>query len=281
MIDHITPRINALKKCMGFSPVDYNVPQSAHTDVPASLFGGSAQSGAGTTLGSPLRLGLLSSLNPLTVLGGSDALITGRIYESTVVVMSVLCCLLLSFIISHARSPKQKLPPYPRRTPIIGNLSQIADKKWLFSRECKEQFGENQELVRVGRILTIRAPWIPLGEVMYLDVLGKPTVVFNSLKSAFELLERRARNSSGRPRFIVAGEIVNQGLALGLIDHGDLWVPRKRPLIPQILNSRTFSQLASDAPRFTRCPHEGGSAAILPYSGKGGEHLGHITPNQS
>jgi hypothetical protein len=57
---------------------------------------------------------------------------------------------------------------------------------------------------------------------MCLDVLGKPTIVLNSLKSAFEVLERRARNSSGRPRFIVSGEIVNQGLALGLMDHGDL-----------------------------------------------------------
>jgi hypothetical protein len=61
-----------------------------------------------------------------------------------------------------------------------------------------------------------------VGEVMCLDVLGRPMIVFNSLKSAFEVLERRARNSSGRPRFIVAGEIVNQGLALGLMDHGDL-----------------------------------------------------------
>lgn len=57
---------------------------------------------------------------------------------------------------------------------------------------------------------------------MYLDVAGKPTIVFNSLKSAFEFLERRASNSSGRPRFIVAHEIINSGLALALMDHGDL-----------------------------------------------------------
>ena len=57
---------------------------------------------------------------------------------------------------------------------------------------------------------------------MCLDVLGKPTIFFNSLKSAFEVLERRARNSSGRPRLIVAGEIINQGLALAVVDHGDL-----------------------------------------------------------
>ena len=57
---------------------------------------------------------------------------------------------------------------------------------------------------------------------MCLHVFGKPTIVFNGLKSAFEVLERRARNSSGRPRLIVAGEIINQGLGLASVDHGDL-----------------------------------------------------------
>jgi len=150
MLDRVPPRVNALKKCMGWSPVDRSVPQSAHPGVPARRFGGSAQSEAGIPLRSPLRLGLLSSLNLLAARGHSGASIT----ESTVVVMSVSCCLLLFFIISHARSPKRKLPPHPRRTPIIGNLSQLADKKWLSSRERKDQFGECQELVRVRRTLT-------------------------------------------------------------------------------------------------------------------------------
>jgi hypothetical protein len=47
-----------------------------------------------------------------------------------------------------------------------------------------------------------RADYIPkamlrvAGEVMYLDVAGQPAVVCNSLKSAFEVLERRASNYS-------------------------------------------------------------------------------------
>ena len=57
---------------------------------------------------------------------------------------------------------------------------------------------------------------------MCLDILGKPTIVFNSLKSAFEVLERRARNTSGRPRLIVSGEILNRGLGIVMADHGDL-----------------------------------------------------------
>ena len=142
MIDHVHPRVNALKKCMGWYPVYYDVPQSVHPSIPARRFGGNAQPAAEINLGSFLRLGTLSPPNPLAPLGDTDAHITRRTYESSLVVMSVLCCLLLSFIISHTRSPKRKLPPHPRRIPIIGNLSQLADKKWLFSRECKEQFGE-------------------------------------------------------------------------------------------------------------------------------------------
>ncbi len=57
---------------------------------------------------------------------------------------------------------------------------------------------------------------------MYLDVVGRPTIVFNSMKSAFEVLERRASNTSGRPRFIVAHEIINRGIGLGFMDPSDL-----------------------------------------------------------
>ena len=55
---------------------------------------------------------------------------------------------------------------------------------------------------------------------MYLDAAGKPTIVFNSLKSAFEFLERRASNSSGGPQSIVAKDIVHRGLGLTFMDHG-------------------------------------------------------------
>jgi hypothetical protein len=96
----------------------------------------------------------------------------------------------------------------------------MTDKKWLFSRELKVQYGEYMELV--GRILKWLHSSARLGEVMYLDVLGKPTIIFNSLKSAFDVLERRARNSPGRPRYIIASEVLNQGLGLVRMDYSDL-----------------------------------------------------------
>ena len=57
---------------------------------------------------------------------------------------------------------------------------------------------------------------------MYLDVLGKPTIVFNSLKSAFDVLERHASNSSGRPLNVVTNNILYGGLGMVLMDYGEV-----------------------------------------------------------
>jgi hypothetical protein len=59
---------------------------------------------------------------------------------------------------------------------------------------------------------------------MYLDGAGQPIVVCNSLKSAYELLERRSGNYSDRPRFIMAQEILSGGLFFALMRHDDPWV---------------------------------------------------------
>jgi hypothetical protein len=122
MTYRIPPLIDAFKKFMGWFPVAYK-PVSAYE--PAGPFGGSATPGG-------ILLGFSRLASPLLL----DLF---------------LFCLFVFIVISYARRPKQGLPPHPRRTPIIGNLSQMTDKKWLFSRECKEQFSEL--LSRFGRRL--------------------------------------------------------------------------------------------------------------------------------
>ena len=57
---------------------------------------------------------------------------------------------------------------------------------------------------------------------MYLDGAGQPIVVCNSLKSAFELFERRSANYSDRPRFIMGQEILSGGLLIAMMNHDDL-----------------------------------------------------------
>jgi hypothetical protein len=56
---------------------------------------------------------------------------------------------------------------------------------------------------------------------MYLTALGQPILVLNSLKAAAELLGRRASIYSGRPRMIMAQEIMSGNLAFSFLDDVD------------------------------------------------------------
>jgi hypothetical protein len=59
---------------------------------------------------------------------------------------------------------------------------------------------------------------------MYLNALGQPFIIFNSLKPAFELLDRRANIDSDWPRLIVAHEILCGGLLTSLMQYRDVLV---------------------------------------------------------
>ncbi|KAI0293124.1 cytochrome P450 [Russula brevipes] len=106
----------------------------------------------------------------------------------------------------YARSPWRRVPPGPRGLPILGNTLQLQDKGWMFQKECKQKFEH----------------------VMYLNALGRPIIVLNSLKAAFELLDRRANIYFDRPRFIVGHELLCGGLFTGAMRYGDVWRRTRR-----------------------------------------------------
>ncbi|KAI0256928.1 cytochrome P450 [Lactifluus subvellereus] len=64
----------------------------------------------------------------------------------------------------YARSSWRKVPPGPRGLPILGNALELQDKAWLFGKGCKRKFEH----------------------IMYLNALGQPILVFNSLKPAYD-----------------------------------------------------------------------------------------------
>lgn len=56
---------------------------------------------------------------------------------------------------------------------------------------------------------------------MYLTALGQPILVLNSLKAVTELLDSRPSIYSGRPRMIMAQEIMSGNLAFSFLNDAD------------------------------------------------------------
>lgn len=130
----------------------------------------------------------------------------------------IILGLLIIFAINYTRNPWRKMPPSPRRLTILGNVIELRDKSWLLSKDCKERFGE---LDRLYTQVDTEFSTETAGEIMYLDGAGQPVVVCNSLKSAFEIFERRSVNYSDRPRFVMAQEILSGGLLFSLMNYDD------------------------------------------------------------
>ena len=120
------PKVNALKKCSGWFPGVHNTSIQAFPPA-VSLDGGTV------------------------VVKGVDPKFSSSITLSSPL-QGILFCLLVTLIVSFARRSRQKLPPQPRRLPILGNFFQMANRKWLYSQECKERFGEY--LAPIQRVLT-------------------------------------------------------------------------------------------------------------------------------
>lgn len=203
MEPRVLPRISGLKKCMGW-PLGAHV-TSTYTSVPPSTSGAVFAKGALP----PDPLLQLASLNPRNVSASTNLLretIVRPILEDTTLMTGIFLALFLVFAASYVRSPWRKLPPGPRRLPVIGNALQLSDINWLISKDCKDNFGE----------------------VMYLDAAGSPTIVINSLKPAVELLERRSTNYSDRPRLIMAQEILSKGLVMGFMNYNAIWRRQRR-----------------------------------------------------
>lgn len=101
------------------------------------------------------------------------------------------------------------------------------------------------------------------GDVMYLEILGKPIIVVNSVKAAVDLLDKRSANYSDRPRFpifkLYIYYFVRLSLANGLIsfqygldgdiDLYELWktFPEAPQDVPRTPQNNKFGTLQTNA----------------------------------
>ncbi|KAI0056026.1 cytochrome P450 [Artomyces pyxidatus] len=119
---------------------------------------------------------------------------------SVVLVVVVFC------ILRYLKSPWRKVPPGPRGLPLLGNIRELVNSRWLTSLAPKDIYGE----------------------LMFLRVPGMSVLVMNSLRVATDLFDRRTTTYSDRPRLILASEIYTGGLELAFAPYGDVWRRMRR-----------------------------------------------------
>ena len=120
----------------------------------------------------------------------------------------------------YLTSPSRKLPPGPRGYPIIGNLLELGSGQWIKFAEWQKTYG--QFLLSLSSCVGVIVKPSRTGDLIYLNAPGQPIVVMNTHKVAGDLLDRRSRIYSDRPRNIVVGDIMTRGLLIVVAHFGDV-----------------------------------------------------------
>ncbi|KAH9035792.1 cytochrome P450 [Lactarius pseudohatsudake] len=141
---------------------------------------------------------ILKSLSFLEVIGISR--------QHPVLTFSTAISFAIFLTARYLQSPWRKLPPGPRGLLLLGNALQLRNQQWLQFTRWQQEFGD----------------------VFYLSAAGQPIVVLNTQKAAADLLDRRARIYSDRPRNIVTSQILCGGLVLVFQNYGPLWRRMRR-----------------------------------------------------
>ncbi|KAH7378388.1 cytochrome P450 [Phaeosphaeria sp. MPI-PUGE-AT-0046c] len=130
----------------------------------------------------------------------------------------VLSSVLLVVYLVNWRRKIAKLPPGPPRLPLIGNLHQApSGALWLTFQKWVDQYG-------------------PLVSV---DFGGTNLIIVGDFETARNLLDKRGIVYNGRPRLVMAGELVTKGMDQLFRDHGEEFFLHQR------LSTPTMSPRAS------------------------------------
>lgn len=121
--------------------------------------------------------------------------------------MAALSALALVLIWTRSRkSSPYKLPPGPSPEPLIGHLRIMpTEYQWKEFANWKKRWGT---FVRIYPLIYVCSYSLKLiGDIIYVSIVGRPTVIVNSVEIARDLMDKRGANYSDRPRMVMHGEL--------------------------------------------------------------------------
>ncbi|KAF5364651.1 hypothetical protein D9758_005513 [Tetrapyrgos nigripes] len=128
---------------------------------------------------------------------------------------SLLGFVLLSIIYYRwvATRSRARLPPGPKRLPIIGSLlNTLPARMGLVPPNPKPLYERYLEIGKASN-----------SDVIHIDVMGDHTVVLNSVKAATELLDHRSSNYSSRPAMPMVDDLMGWEWDLAHMPYSDRW----------------------------------------------------------
>ncbi|KAH9917582.1 cytochrome P450 [Fomitopsis serialis] len=120
------------------------------------------------------------------------------------------------------------MPPGPAGWPVIGNILDMpSSHEW----RTFAQWGET---------------W---GDIISVNLLGKPLVILNSSHVADEMLDKKSLIYSGRPVFPVCGEVIGWNRILAFHQYGPRWREIRRLFSQTVGSHNSLAQLTDDLER--------------------------------
>lgn len=160
----------------------------------------------------------LSNLT-LKVASGSPAFIP----LSSPAFIPLAAVLLALLVVYRPKSASRKLLPCPKGLPVLGNLFQLDSRPWLRFTQWKEKYDNSTTPPppTTGRAAS-NLTQLHAGALLHPHVYGRSIIVINNLKTAADLMDRRAIITADRPGTTsIVANVMTVGLLIPFISHNN------------------------------------------------------------